>query len=238
MARLQSLLGPDSKTTIQLVTQEKSVSDIDQTSKTSADTASVALPNDQQSNTGSPEWSTSEDWLLRMSWGIVSMESIEHMLNRDVHQLHARIVQFRSLLKMGPWDANEHQLLRKLYNTRSTTDLEITLLRSAPEIVAEAKSLRIKKRGGSISPPAVANELRAGKQRSESKRSKVSRRAKMPRWSQQEVQRLILLYEDHDNAAISRDLGRSVTSVANKAWQLGITKSVEQLAKIGRTNVI
>ena len=59
----------------------------------------------------------------------------------------------------------------------------------------------------------------------------------MPRWTEDEVQRLIEVYGNLDNQAISRELGRSITSIANKAWQLGISKSIEQLAKVGRSNV-
>ena len=59
----------------------------------------------------------------------------------------------------------------------------------------------------------------------------------MPRWTQAEIEHLRLCYSDHDNQAIAKMLGRSVTSVANKAWQLGLAKSNEQLTKIGRLNV-
>ena len=62
----------------------------------------------------------------------------------------------------------------------------------------------------------------------------------MPRWTQAEIEHLRLCYSDHDNQEIANMLnmrGRSVTSIANKAWQLGLTKSNEQLTKVGRLNV-
>ena len=59
----------------------------------------------------------------------------------------------------------------------------------------------------------------------------------MPRWSADEVERLRRVYSDRDNLAVARLLGRSVTSVANKANQLGLKKSSSVLTAIGRHNV-
>src|SRR5690606_14131186 len=62
-------------------------------------------------------------------------------------------------------------------------------------------------------------------------------RSPMPRWPTAEGDPLPKLYPDHDNLSVARVLGRSVTSVANKAFQLGIHKSAALLAKIGRSNI-
>ena len=59
----------------------------------------------------------------------------------------------------------------------------------------------------------------------------------MPRWTDDEIVRLREIYADRDNLAVARMLGRTVTSVANKANQLGLKKSRRLLADIGRTNV-
>jgi hypothetical protein len=60
---------------------------------------------------------------------------------------------------------------------------------------------------------------------------------RMPRWTPAEIERLYTVYADRDNLAVARLLGRSVTSVANKANQLGLKKTLGVLATIGRTNV-
>jgi len=60
---------------------------------------------------------------------------------------------------------------------------------------------------------------------------------RMPRWSSAEVARLRQLYPDHSNLEIARTLGRSVTSIANKAHQLGLCKSPATLRTMGRRNV-
>jgi hypothetical protein len=59
----------------------------------------------------------------------------------------------------------------------------------------------------------------------------------MPRWTPPEVERLRAIYPDRDNLAVAQALGRTVTSVANKANQLGLRKSPLLLADIGRANV-
>jgi len=60
---------------------------------------------------------------------------------------------------------------------------------------------------------------------------------KMPRWSAAEVERLRELYPTLENLEVARQLGRTVTSVANKAHQLDLKKSTVLLAQIGRANV-
>jgi hypothetical protein len=63
------------------------------------------------------------------------------------------------------------------------------------------------------------------------------RRSSMPRWTQREVEQLRGLYPDRENLEVARELGRTVTSVANKAYQLGLKKSPQLLASIGRANI-
>jgi len=62
-------------------------------------------------------------------------------------------------------------------------------------------------------------------------------RSRMPRWTAEEIAALRRLYPENDNLTVARELGRSVTSVANKAYQLGIKKSARLLTDIGRNNV-
>ena len=64
-----------------------------------------------------------------------------------------------------------------------------------------------------------------------------SNKVPMPRWTQTEIEQLRALYPDLANLTVARRLGRTVTSVANKANQLGLKKSPHLLADIGRTNV-
>ncbi len=62
-------------------------------------------------------------------------------------------------------------------------------------------------------------------------------RVRMPRWQAAEVAQLRALYPANDNLEIARVLGRSVTSVANKAHQLGLSKAPQTLRRMGQRNI-
>lgn len=245
ISKLQSLLPRGSTALLEIVTKKESslAIDLKPTSDTHGDADSQGSPCDDHHAPKSREWTTSDDWLLRLGWGAVNIESIGSMLDRQVSEIRNRTDYHRSRLKTGAWQPDELRLLGTLYGSRTNLDLEITLLRSQAEIATAAKSMRLSKNHNSKTGRRVADELRRGQKSKRnlgdeaSRGQRSSRRAKMPRWTAEEVQRLITLYGNHDNQSISSELGRSITSIANKAWQLGITKSVEQLAKIGRSNV-
>ena len=184
-------------------------------------------------------WSTSEDWILRLTWGTVQAQFIATMLNMSVGEVRHRATQLRAQ-QSERWTQTDLQLLRRLYGSRKNEDLEVTLMKSSAQIAGAAKRMNLTKDQSKISNQKVALDLNKNrkKARSTKGRSKTkSSRASMPRWTQAEIEHLRLCYSDHDNQAIAKMLGRSVTSVANKAWQLGLAKSNEQLTKIGRLNV-
>jgi hypothetical protein len=60
---------------------------------------------------------------------------------------------------------------------------------------------------------------------------------RMPRWTHEQLAMLIDLYADTDNLEIARRVGRTVKSVASKAHQLKLKKSVSRLEQMGRQNV-
>lgn len=177
------------------------------------------------------DWTDSDDALLREAWGALDVRLLATMLGRAVADVRRRVVDLRGRLRTGAWTRAERQALKELYGTRRDRDLEVCLLRAAPDIAAMAASLCLRKdkrfaaeestRGAAAAAPAAphADERR------------------MPRWTAAEVDRLRRVYAGADNLTVARLLGRSVTSVANKANQLGLHKSPSVLADIGRTNV-
>lgn len=58
----------------------------------------------------------------------------------------------------------------------------------------------------------------------------------MPRWTDADLRWLRAHYADTSNLGIARHLGRSMKSVASKASRLGLKKSGERLAEMGREN--
>ena len=180
-------------------------------------------------------WTNSDDLQLRQAWGALEPRMLAPMLGRPTGDVRRRADELRRSLRRGPWSREERRMLKKLYGTRHDEDLEVCLLRERGEIRSVAKELCL----------AKDKRFQAGQQRPARERDGVvdgvavagAGRSPMPRWTSEEVRRLRELYPDHDNLTVARELGRTVTSVANKAYQLGIKKSAELLADIGRSNI-
>jgi hypothetical protein len=174
-------------------------------------------------------WTRSDDERLRESWGSIEPRLLGPMLGRPPAEVLRRAQELRAALRTGEWTRAERQLLKELYGTRRDDDLEVALQRPRAEIAAMARRQCLAKdkrfaahhggraagAGGTLVPVSQP----------------------MPRWTEAEVAMLGSLYGDLDNLAVAKRLGRTVTSVANKANQLGLKKSPRLLAAIGRTNV-
>jgi hypothetical protein len=163
-------------------------------------------------------WTGDQDLALRRSWGALEVRLLGQLLGRSQQDVRRRAEVLRARRRTGPWTRSEEQLLKELYGTRSDEDLEVCLQRSRHDIAESASRL------------CLSKDKRFVKARTPDGR-------RMPRWAAVEVQRLRVLYPDHENLEIARQLRRSVASVANKAHQLGLRKSAALLARIGRANV-
>ena len=184
-------------------------------------------------------WSNYDDWILRLAWGLVQINFIATILKRSPDDIRSRAIQLRAR-RSGRWTQTESQLLKKLYGSRKQEDLEVTLMRSSAQIEAAARQMNLRKDRPSVERRETDADLDGNNQRTRSKSTSSkarTQRGSMPRWSQVEIKKLQDLYSNHGNQQIATILGRSITSIANKAWQLGLTKSSEQLTKIGRSNV-
>lgn len=164
-------------------------------------------------------WTADDDLRLRLSWGALDPRLLGQVLGRPLREVVARAARLRGQLRSGPWTQHELGMLKNLYGTRTDEDLELALLRPRGEIAATAAQL------------CLAKDKRFAR------RNHKAGHSPMPRWTDPEVERLRAVYPDHDNLAVARLLGRTVASVANKASQLGLRKSRDLLARIGRTNI-
>ena len=162
-------------------------------------------------------WTEEEDERLRTAWGALDPASTALVLSRTKADIGARARHLRSARRTGPWSRAEIALLKQLFGSRSDDDLEVCLSRSGTAIAAKARQLRLAKNKA---------ELGARPQR-----------LRMSRWTGREVALLRELYPRQQNLEIARRLGRSVTGIANKANQLGLSKSPATLRAMGRTNV-
>jgi len=166
-------------------------------------------------------WTADDDHRLRVAYGVLGTKEISLVLARSERDVLARVEVLRSARRRGPWSAREIALLKQLYGIRTDEDLEVCLSRSARQIAKVATDYCLSK----------DKRFEVQQPRSD------QQRRKMPRWTAAEESRLEELYPDHDNLEIARLLGRSVLSVANKASQLGMRKSLESLRQMGRKNV-
>lgn len=190
-------------------------------------------------------WTSSDDWQLRQAWGAVELRLLAPMLGRPASEVRRRANELRERRSQGEWSRSELQLLKKLYGTRSDADLEVSLMRSRGEITAAAKRLCLAKDKRFQAAQAEKARVRSSSELSRREGAPVTpaagagprKRSSMPRWTTAEVELLRELYPDEDNLTVARALGRSVTSVANKAYQLGIHKTAELLTTIGRSNI-
>lgn len=167
------------------------------------------------------DWSPKEEHQLRLSYGVLNLRALCLVLARSRRDVSERIRILRQE-RRGPWTRSDELLLKRIYPNRSDEDLEVCMSRSRRQIARMARRFCLAKdkkftaQGGSLA---------------------VACRTTMPRWGASEVIRLQELYTDRDNLEIARAFGRSVASVANKASQMGLKKSRNVLAEIGRQNV-
>ncbi|MBM3960672.1 MAG: hypothetical protein FJ306_02025 [Planctomycetes bacterium] len=168
-----------------------------------------------------------DDQLLRDAWGAVDARLLGVMLGRTPAEVRSRAAELRTRPLSGPWTSKERLRLKRLYGTRSDADLEVCMLRRVADLTAMARDLCLakdKRHAAAARPVAPAP-------------SAAVVRTRMSRWAATEVARLREIYPTLDNLAVAKALGRTVTSVANKANQLGLHKDGAVLAAIGRANV-
>ncbi len=166
------------------------------------------------------EWTMADDEAFCIAWGALEIRLVAAMLGRQTADVSRRASVLRAARRHGAWTHKEDLLLKRLFGTRSTRDLEVCMQRSTADIEVRAAQLCLHKDKHYLHGVAA---------------KKASARA--PRWTVKEVELLRALYSDRENLEIARMMGRSVVSVANKAWQIGLHKGRQAREQIGRNNV-
>jgi hypothetical protein len=183
------------------------------------------------------DWTDSDDWQLRLAWGAVELRLLAPMLGRPANEVRSRAGELRQRKATGPWSREELRLLKKLYGTRTNEDLEVCLMRGRVEIAGAAQKMCLAKDKRFRSEQVQLPFLTSSPADLATSASGSRASSRMPRWTSTEVDRLREMYPDQDNLSVARALGRTVVSVANKAYQLNLCKSPEMLADIGRLNI-
>ena len=160
-------------------------------------------------------WSEIDDRTLREAVGVHDLDTMALLVARAPEDVAARLAELQTETRRGPWLDDEVHLLKRLHGTRTTRQLVLVLGRSPVDVERKAR------------------ELCLGKD----KASPTTGQIRMPRWNAESLARLRELYPTRDNLEIARELGRTVSSVANKASQLGLSKGRAALQRMGRRNV-
>lgn len=177
-------------------------------------------------------WTRSDDERLRESWGVLEPRLLGLLLGRPTAEVVRRASELAADLRDGPWTQQERHRLKDCFGTRSEEALQVVIGRPIAEILEQARQQCLAK-----DKRFAARRQRAQQQVSPASGSRPGSAGKMPRWTPVQVAELVRIYADRDNLTVAKALGRSVNSVANKAYQLGLKKSPGLLADIGRSNV-
>jgi hypothetical protein len=165
-------------------------------------------------------WSAEEVQRLKRYLGASRLETIGQVIGRSVEDIRARLAQLAVDVDSDPLTGDERIEFKRLYGTRSDEDLAIIFGRRL-DVIRE-----------------VAGELCLSKDKAFIRRESHGRESiRMPRWTEEELEQLRLLYPTTANLEIARILRRSVKSVVSKAHHLSLHKDIVRLQEMGRQNV-
>ena len=142
----------------------------------------------------------------------------EH-LGRLCEEVDQRLANLRRPLGDRPWAPGEIYEFRNLYGTMPdevlsrifSRPVEFIRDQARDQALAKSRSFRRRHERGAVTP--------------------------MPRWTDEETERLRELYPVMPNREIALLLQRSIKSVISKAHHLGLHKSRHRLRQMGRENV-
>jgi hypothetical protein len=164
-------------------------------------------------------WTSREVQELKRYLGATTTEVIARVLGRTVDEVQQQVIELGRIQQTGRWTQKEIAEFKRLYGTRTDEDIALIFGRSVESVK------RLGARYCLAKDKAFVRKLTG------------SSATRMPRWSEDEIQKLKSLYSHHSNLEIAQSLNRSVKSVVSKAHNLGLKKEVERLQQMGRENV-
>ncbi len=165
------------------------------------------------------KWSDGELEQLRAELGDDELVEVARRLERTPEEVQAKLTELEQQPRTGSWTREEIQHLKRLYGRRTDRDLAHILQRSQDSVRRMARRLALAKDKAFLRKLEGANSTR------------------MPRWSAEELARLVELYPGTANLEIAHLLGRSVKSIVSKAHHMGLRKGDDRLREMGRQNV-
>jgi hypothetical protein len=164
-------------------------------------------------------WTARELQDLKKYFGGTTPEVIARILGRSVDEVQQQVMELRRIQSTGRWTQDEVAEFKRLYGTRTDDDLAIIFGRTLEAVK------RLGARYCLAKDKAFVRKLTG------------SAATRMPRWANEELQKLREFYPVSSNLDIAQKLNRSVKSVVSKAHNLGLKKEVDRLRQMGRENV-
>lgn len=164
-------------------------------------------------------WTANEVQRLKEYLGVTAPEVIARLMGRPLEEVQSHITDLGRIQEEVEWTRDEVFQFKRIYGTRTNEDLTRIFGRPLVEI------------------ERLAAEYALAKDKAFLRRLKGDVATKMPRWTQEELDKLRELYPTEPNLEVAKALGRSVKSVVSKAHNLGLKKNPERLRQMGRENV-
>jgi hypothetical protein len=164
-------------------------------------------------------WSAQEVQQLKACLGRSTPEIIARILGRELREVNERIIDLGRIQRSGRWKRDEVAEFKRVYGTRTDEDIARIFGRSLDSV------------------QRMASQLALSKDKAFLRKAGADEPTRMPRWTEDEFERLRELYPLHANLEIAKRLQRSVKSVVSKAHHLGLKKEPERLQEMGRANV-
>jgi len=165
-------------------------------------------------------WTAPEVLRMKKYLGICEVEIIARIFGRAIADVQNQILELDKHRDEAPWSQEESVEFKRMYGTRTDEDIARVFGRTVAAVEAMAEELCLAK------DKAFVRKI-SGEETT----------TKMPRWSEQEIEKLRGLYADHSNLEIAQALNRSVKSVVSKAHNIGLKKDPLRLQEMGRQNV-
>lgn len=184
-------------------------------------------------------WSAEEDERLKRCLGVAPASVMALVLRRPVGEIAERVETLSRASRRGPWSAEEVKALKALYGSREDEVLAVVFARPCEEIARLAAENRLAKDKAFLRRLAERLTPEAPVPLAPNTNGRAPRleRARMPRWTAEEVDLLRQLYPNHFNVAIAARLRKSCKAIMSKANDLGLRKSAWLLAEMGKNNV-
>lgn len=164
-------------------------------------------------------WTAQEVQELKRYLGATSEEVIARILGRTPDEIRRQITDLGRIQEGGRWTPDEVAELKRIYGTRTDEDIAVIFGRSVESV------------------QRLATRLCLAKDKAFLRKLVGTAATVMPRWTDEDIERLKELYPEHSNLEIAQKLGRSVKSVVSKAHNLGLKKDRARLQEMGRENV-